>query len=183
MTWLEGRCLLASPHLEDPNFYHTALLMVAHSPHGAMGLVLNRPTDTRVKQVLEPLTKEPCLYEDFLYRGGPVDGPLVALHGLISLSERECLMGVHFTTNGKNIQRLANLSDIAVRFFDGFAGWGPGQLEEELEHGGWIVTELTADLVFGPSEPLWGSLVHRVGRDILSHGLGDLPFSDEPRNN
>lgn len=183
MNSLEGRCLLASPYLGDSNFYRTALLMVAHSEQGAMGLVLNRPTESRVKGVLESITKEPCLFNDPLYRGGPVDGPLVALHNLMSLSEKECLEGVHFTSNGKHIQRLANLPDISLRIFDGFAGWGPGQLEEELEQGGWLITDLDRAMIFSSPDTVWDSLVNQVGREILSQGLGALPFTDEPRNN
>ncbi len=74
----------------------------------------------------------------------------MALHDVASLSERECCTGLHFTSNRQHMKHLSRLTDIRLRVFDGYAGWGPGQLEEEVDQGGWLWTELSLEDALGP---------------------------------
>lgn len=185
MKSIQGRCLIASPYLVESSFYKTVILLIAHSEEGAMGLILNRPTSTSLKVVLESATKEDCVHDDFLFRGGPVSGPLMAFHNLSSLAETQCVPNVFFTSNGRHFKHLAKLSDIQLRVFDGYSGWGPQQLEGELESGGWIVGDITAEEVFSSSDTMWERMIHQVGNNIMaqSFGIEKAPIPNDPRNN
>jgi len=77
---LQGHLLIASPHLADPNFARTVVLMVQHSDQGALGVVLNRPTSKTVKELWKEVGDAPCHTEAPVCLGGPVSGPLMAVH-------------------------------------------------------------------------------------------------------
>ena len=81
MDSLRGQLLIAPPHLTDPNFAKTVVFIVQHDTEGAFGLVLNRPSDTGIHEVWEKMRGRRCARRDFLYVGGPVQGPLMLLHG------------------------------------------------------------------------------------------------------
>lgn len=183
MSELQATCLVASPFLEDPNFFRTVILMIAQSDEGAMGLVLNRPTQKKLRDILPKLTNEICVHDDFLFSGGPVHGPLVALHNVPSLAEKEYCPGMFFTTNGRHLKHLSRLSDIQLRIFDGYAGWGPGQLEAEVEQGGWLWATIDSQLATGPVDELWQRMIQIVGRSILSTSIDETRIPDDPNLN
>lgn len=149
-----GRLLVAAPNLCDRNFHHTVILLCSYDPDaGAVGLVVNRPTEVEVGKVL-PMANgrvEP------LWIGGPVDEQsLWAVHRRPDLgSTGEQLMdGVWFGAESEVIRRLlatnGNDPDGAVfRLFAGYSGWGAGQLEDELEQGAWSVVPAGPAAVFG----------------------------------
>ena len=79
--FLSGKLLIASPYLNDPNFMRSVVLIVSHDEEGAFGLSLNRPTDQRLSEIVElSMPKGSVREDDFIYEGGPVEGPLLALH-------------------------------------------------------------------------------------------------------
>ncbi len=80
MTSLQGYFLIASPHLSDTNFRRSVVLLLKHSDEGAFGLVLNRPTDSLLSEVWELISESPCKLGEAIHIGGPVGGPLMALH-------------------------------------------------------------------------------------------------------
>ena len=80
MSSLKGKLLVASPQLSDPNFHRTVVLIIEHNDEGAFGLVLNRTSSKTIKQVWERVTDEPCESDQPLHVGGPVGGPLIAVH-------------------------------------------------------------------------------------------------------
>ena len=82
MKSLKGHFLVASPHLADANFYRSVVLMIQHDEDGAVGLVLNRPTDNTIAEVWEMISESPCDVQGCVSIGGPVAGPLMALHTL-----------------------------------------------------------------------------------------------------
>ena len=81
MESLQGKLLIASTTLLDPNFYKAVLLVVQHNEDGALGLILNRPTSTTVAEAWAQVEDLPCPAQDALYMGGPCEGPLMAVHG------------------------------------------------------------------------------------------------------
>jgi putative transcriptional regulator len=105
---------------------------------------------------------------DTIYVGGPVTTALVSLHTLKSAGEIRVLPGVYFSAQPDHLQQVVSASGKSFRFFSGYSGWGSGQLEEELEAGGWLVTSATADLVFGKPDDLWERIVRVIAQDILA---------------
>ena len=83
VEFLSGKLLIASPYLSDPNFLRSVVLIVSHDDEGAFGLSLNRPTDQRLSAVVElSMPQGSAREDDYIFEGGPVDGPLLALHDL-----------------------------------------------------------------------------------------------------
>jgi putative transcriptional regulator len=158
---VRGRLLVATPDLRDPNFSRTVVLVMEHNDEGALGVVLNRPIDMAVSEVLpawEGHTSAPAC----LFVGGPVaptavialgrgDGPVFAplFDGLGTLD-----------LDLDPAQYAPTMADIRV--FVGYSGWGPGQLEHELTAGGWLVLDLVAEDPFSadPSQ-LWRDVLRR----------------------
>ena len=93
---LRGHLLIASPKLVDPNFHRTVVLMIQHTDDGALGLVLNRSTGKLLQNIWSEISEKPCDGELVLHLGGPVPGPLMALHTAEWLSDSEVLPGVFF---------------------------------------------------------------------------------------
>lgn len=160
-----GQLLIAEPALLDPNFTRTVVLVVEHGEEGALGLVLNRPTDTPVVQAAPELGDlgEPGAV---IHAGGPVE-PL----GLIVLAELEDTGATAILVHGNVGVLVAGAETESLpaavrgaRVFAGHAGWGPGQLDAELEASGWIVEASACDDIFSAApEELWGAVLTRKG--------------------
>jgi putative transcriptional regulator len=184
MDSLQGHFLVASPHLPDPNFARTVVLLIEHHAQGAMGLVLNRPSATSLRTLWQQVEDSPCQSEQCVCVGGPVQGPVVALHGHREFSEVEVLPGVHVATQRHNIRGLVQFNEPPFRIFTGYAGWGAGQLEEELNLGGWLTIEATVDMVFtNDLAGLWQFALNLSGREFLRDTLGIDNFPDDPSVN
>ena len=87
---LAGHFLVASRYLRDPNFAQSVVLMIHHDQQGAMGVVINRPADKTIREVWEIIGNDPCDRDDLIYIGGPVPGPLVAVHRLSRFPSARC---------------------------------------------------------------------------------------------
>jgi putative transcriptional regulator len=166
MDSLRGKLLLAGPTLLDPNFRRTVVLIVEHTEEGAMGLVLNRPSTATVGDAVPDLD---WLTEsgERVYVGGPV-----APNGVIVLAEwndpdQAAVLvddDLGFVPGeAPDPDQLLNAVRRA-RVFAGHAGWGPGQLEDELGEDSWIVVAALADDVFGEDpDELWRRVLQRAG--------------------
>jgi putative transcriptional regulator len=148
MESLKGKLLIASTQLGDPNFTHTVTLIVQHDENGALGLTLNRPTETTVQEACEQALELPCKVEGVLYQGGPCQGPLMVLHDVDRASQVDVIDGVHFTTEREEIESLFLDADANIKCFVGYSGWGPGQLEMEYEIGSWLTFPADPDQIF-----------------------------------
>ncbi|MBA4017472.1 MAG: hypothetical protein C0483_09895 [Pirellula sp.] len=168
MESLQGKLLIASPELRDPNFFHSVVLMVKHNVEGALGLVLNRPLDVHLPQVWNQVSEAPCRRNDLIYLGGPCEGPLMAVHDQADLGESEVALGLHFSTDRGALEQLAAEPDRLVRFFAGFAGWSEGQLEAELAEESWHILPATAQHAFSTETDLWDKVMRELkGREII----------------
>jgi len=96
MESLEKHLLIASPYMLDPNFQRTVVLMVQHSDEGAFGLVINRPTDKLLKDLWREINNSPCDSDEPVHLGGPVPGPIMAIHTDPTLGEKEIIPGLYF---------------------------------------------------------------------------------------
>ncbi|MCC5830788.1 MAG: YqgE/AlgH family protein [Phycisphaeraceae bacterium] len=164
MASRQGQILLASREMDDPHFHRTAVLIVQHNEDGAMGLILNRPLDVSVRDAWEQLGEGYCQCEGVLRYGGPCDGPLLALHGHADQAQLDVLAGLYLTADSDQLSKLAQKGDNSVRFYAGYSGWGPAQLEAELATGSWLLVPGDASLVFSDDPELWTLLLARVDR-------------------
>ena len=164
---LRGKLLVASPTLLDPNFARTVVLIAEHTEEGAMGLVLNRPATTTVSEAVPELawlTGD----EDPVYVGGPVAETAVIV---LAEFERPEVAGALVEGDLGFIGTDADDRDTLegavrrARVFAGHAGWGPGQLEGELEEESWIVEPPLREEIFtDDAATLWSAVLRRKGR-------------------
>lgn len=162
MNSLKGHLLIASPKLLDPNFLETVVFMVQHDDDGALGLVLNRPTSITVLSAWERVCEKPCRVEGVIYQGGPCEGPLMVVHRHDSASQVEVIEGVHFSSEPEKIEWLAEHGESPMKFVVGYSGWGPGQLEREMQEDAWIAQPATAEQVFSEGKELWSVVMKAV---------------------
>lgn len=180
MESLKGHFLIASRHLTDPNFARTVVLLLDHSAGGAIGLVLNRPTAKSVQEIWEMIDDNPCEIDCAISVGGPVQGPLMCLHAHPAHSDAEVLEGVYLATQRESIGAVIRDNASPLKIFAGYSGWGAGQLEQEIEAGGWFLLPATSDLVFLESyEAMWTQALHRSGREFYREALGMEEFPDD----
>jgi putative transcriptional regulator len=183
MRSLRGHFLVASPHLMDPNFYRSVVLMVQHDEAGALGLIVNRPTGKTIQDVWQMVSDEPCDCDSPIFLGGPVRGPLAALHAQEGHSNIEVGPGLFYTVDDKSLSEVMRADAASYRVFIGYAGWAPGQLESELEAGGWLTTPAAADEVFSEPDRLWHEVSRRIGREFLASTLKPKVLPDDPSLN
>jgi putative transcriptional regulator len=183
MDSLRGHFLVGSPHLADPNFYHSVVLMVQHDEEGALGLILNRPTNNTVADVWRLMGRDDIESERPVYLGGPVGGPIMAIHAQLAFSQIQVAVGVHFATEKEYVEEIISNVDKPWLLFSGYSGWGAGQLERELKQGGWLITEVTEDDVFYDGDDLWERLVQRIGQEIIAPAINVSRMPPDPSMN
>jgi len=157
--------LIAGATLPDPNFARSVVLVCEHSEDGALGLVLNRPGGLRVSEAapdLEVLAGQEAMID----AGGPVQ-----TNALLVLGEFDdvSLAGMAITGNVGLMGEQSDIGDLLhvtgrVRVFAGYAGWGPGQLDAELERDDWFVAPAGIDDIFDTdADELWRRVLERKG--------------------
>jgi putative transcriptional regulator len=183
MRSLQGHFLVASPHLSDPNFFRSVVLMIRHDEEGALGLLLNRPTENTIDEIWKMLDAPHEPSPEPIYLGGPVGGPLMALHSLRSCSEAEVATGVYFAAHRDHLNKLVTQTSKKYRIFSGYSGWSAGQLERELEAGGWLTCKATKRLVFQPTDKLWKEVMQSIGDEIIAPVTRGAAMPDDPQLN
>jgi len=168
MESLVGHLLVATPSLRDPNFERTVVLLVAHEDGGALGVVLNRATEVPVAEVLagwDSLAGDPPV----VFEGGPVQ-PEAAI--CLARSRPGVAEQVGFSRVDGTVGTVDLSADpegfrehlLEVRVFAGYAGWGAGQLEEEIATGSWFTFKaLPGDAFTGRPDDLWQMVLRRQG--------------------
>ena len=159
MTSLQGHLLVAAPKLSDPDLAKTVILLIQHSSEQAFGLMVNRPRGTSVKELWQQEFKEACDCGQPVNSGGPVPGPIMAVHGCEALAEIKVLREVYYSIKKQGLHKLVRQPDCPLKIFDSHSGWGPGQLEEQLDNELWQVLPGTPGDVFGRDCQLWEKLV------------------------
>jgi len=156
-----GCLLVASPLLADPNFARAVVLVITHDADGTFGLVLNRPLDSRLVEVLPDV--DPRAADIPVLQGGPVQTDVLQFVTRDTEAGRVVLQGVSV---GASLPELieARAGALRARAFLGYAGWGAGQLERETADGSWIVAPARACHVFEVSaEHLWSAVLRELG--------------------
>lgn len=165
MDSARGQLLIAGPSLSDPNFWRTVVLIVEHSDEGALGLVLNRPSESKVAEAVPQLSALVDGDSDVLL-GGPVGQSAVIVLAEFADPEDAALIAFENVgvLAGNGPDDALGVDVRSARVFAGHAGWGPGQLDGELERGDWILEPARHCDAFAedPTE-LWSQVLQRKG--------------------
>lgn len=181
MDSLKGQLLLASPSLYDPNFRRSVILITEHNEEGAAGLVLNRPSEATVGETVPDLATL-AGGEEPVYVGGPVQQEAVLV--LAEFDDPDdaatlVLGDIGFVPADSDFELLSD-STRRARVFAGYAGWGAGQLEAELEEDSWLVESVDGlDLFAAADVDLYAAVLRRKGGSYRVLAL--LP--EDPRMN
>jgi putative transcriptional regulator len=172
--------LLSMPQLQDPNFAKAVVLLCDFVPDGAFGLVLNRPTDAAASAMVRLEPPVDGGNDLPLCTGGPVEPD----RGWILLGDepqeaeyRTIVPGVYLSTSPLLLRQVLEAQPAPrARVLAGYAGWGPGQLDEELAQSAWLMCNVDVDLVFDiDASAMWETAIRRLGADPsalqMSHGV------------
>ena len=164
------RLLIAVPQLADPNFRQSVVLLLQQSEDGALGIVINRESPI--------LLRDLCKDHEIRYAGDPgkrvrVGGPVQPEQGLVLYGAgvedpegREVVAGLQVSASTKTLSRLCEGPGIRFHCFSGYAGWAPGQLEQEIHEGSWILAPADSGLVLDtPAEAMWLATLAANGID------------------
>jgi len=177
-----GALLVAPPIMQDVNFRRSVVLLCEHSDSGSFGLILNQHVEVETIEALEDIVD----FRHAIHVGGPVQ--MDTLHFLHGLGEElagsvEVCNGVYWGGDFEELQKIVKTKPVSaanIRFYLGYSGWTEGQLEEEVEAGGWIVDSAEESVVFRhDTDSLWRDTMIALGGEFAL--LANFP--DEPRLN
>ncbi|MEZ5015824.1 MAG: YqgE/AlgH family protein [Flavipsychrobacter sp.] len=170
-----GRILIAEPFLKDSSFARSVVLLCEHGSEGALGFILNKPTEMTIGDLLPELYAPTTI----INKGGPVQlDTLHMLHGLPKeLGGSEVANGVYWGGSYEVLQSLitdTTLKNNLVKLLVGYAGWSPGQLEDELKEGSWLISDINDDIIFetDPNE-MWRKAILSLGKEYAY--LANMP--------
>lgn len=184
MNSLKGHLLIATAELLDPNFVRTVTLMLEHSAEGALGIVLNRPTEATVTDLSGQIFEEPVEWDKALHIGGPVQGPLMMIHTVEDLSDKEVFPGLYHSIDAAKVKDLILQKAEPSLLVANYAGWGPGQLESEFGVESWLTLPATMEHIFWTgAKDLWDVVVNTLTARRLSEFLGVRELPTDPTMN
>jgi putative transcriptional regulator len=162
----KGTLLVSEPFLPDPNFERSVVLLCEHNEDGSVGFVLNHPCHMFLHDVIEIDDK----YQYELYFGGPVEHQtLHYLHNIEELADSSELVcdNIYWGGNFEKLKKLIAAGKVPqekIRFFVGYSGWQPGQLQKETQWDTWITTAANTQYIFTTKEPhLWQKVLKDMG--------------------
>ena len=181
-TQLTGQFLIAMPNLADPNFFHTVTYMCEHTPAGAMGLVINRPTELTLGELAEQLNIEVTEADTLhipIFQGGPVQTDRgFVLHQPVGEWDNSLQIApnVALTMSQDILEAIAQgVGPEKYLIMLGYAGWGEGQLEEELAANAWLNGPADMTIIFDTAaESRWNAAAAHLGIELslLSSDVG-----------
>jgi putative transcriptional regulator len=169
--------LISMPQLNDPNFSRAVVLLCEYGPEGAFGLVVNRPTDTAASEVVQlepPLARDNGLE---LWIGGPVEpqrGWILVGEDPDDSSAHKLCEGIYLSSSPLLLRQiLESVKRPRARLLTGYAGWGPGQLDQELAASAWLIADIDLELIFDTrSDLIWEMAIRRLGADPSALQMG-----------
>lgn len=177
-----GRLLVSEPSLTDRFFAHSLVLLAEHDKEGSFGLIINKPSDIKLSQI----TDEFPGFDPHIYLGGPVK--IENLYFIHTRGEEvdgslRIMEGLYWGGDVRKIKALIRekkLSEKEIRFFIGYSGWQPSQLERELSENSWLVLDTSAEEVLNStSENNWRKIVISLGEEYAAW----VNFPDDPQLN
>ena len=162
MHLLKNHIIISMPHMNDPFFSKSVVLICDHNSHGSMGVIINKKLD---QEKSNPLSDEEDLNnERVIFFGGPVMVNFtLLLHDEKKLEDSSYKISDNLFLSNNNLPnnkiRISN-----KKFISGYAGWSKNQLEKEIKNGDWIVQKARNDLIFGTDcEKIWNSAIELLG--------------------
>ncbi len=173
-SYLAGQFLIAMPALSDPNFNRTVTFVCEHSDHGALGIIVNRPSNLLLGEILDQLALmpvSPAVHQEAIYTGGPVqqDRGFVLHDGTAEWDTTMTVSGgVRVTTSRDILAAIAAGDGPANRLIAlGYAGWGAGQLEREIAANSWLSVDADAAILFDtPHAERYQAAAYLLGVDL-----------------
>jgi len=184
---LIGKLLVASPyvHMGFP-FAEAVVLVLQDSPSGVFGVVLNRPASPDMLVAWKEVAGAESATKEHLVAGGPVQGPIMAIHGRQDLAEVELQGGLFVSVQKTAIDQLNLVQQEELspfRIVMGAVNWPDRQLQQEVDNGIWFVLDAESDLVFSDSNDLWIRSVLRYGDNFIKDLAGLAQMPDHPSLN
>ncbi len=176
--------LVAMPQIVDPFFWHSIVLLIDYTAEGSLGIVINRPTELKVTDVLReleiPWTGDA---DEIVHLGGPVQPQLGSVlyrvgENATDEASAEIVDGLCVSQNIDTLRRLATSLPFEIRLVLGYAGWSAGQLDEEIRRHDWLVAPVDVSQIFAPDpENVWERVLHSIG--IRPESLPTIPFTGD----
>jgi putative transcriptional regulator len=162
--------LVSMPQMLDPNFARSVVLLAEYGSHGAFGLVINRQMNEPAHEVIRPEPPMDIQKDVHLYVGGPVEPNrawVLTAHRDLDGEALEIMAGVYLSASPQLIRHaLQAAPDPRLRLVIGYAGWAPGQLDDELAASAWLMAPVQPDLVFEiPLDRMWETAIRRLGAE------------------
>jgi putative transcriptional regulator len=190
MELLTGKLLVAASTSDDPIYSRGVCLVVHHDLSGAIGVMLNRPMQpdaaalmqligqeedegNRIAQAVPPTGSAPAL--GAVHFGGPLSGPVVAIHPLSQYGEAETGHGIYVAAQKEHLEQLVRQQPCPYRLIVGHLGWDADALQEELDAGLWHVIPATVDVVFCNAAQMWPGLIRAATSRSLAKWIGLPP--------
>ncbi|MFM7316008.1 MAG: YqgE/AlgH family protein [bacterium] len=158
-----GHFLLARPSLTDPNFSRTVVYIFDHSPEGAAGVVINRPSKLTIEELSVKIYGRKIEWDKPIHVGGPVGGPLLMIHRDANYADEEVAREIYRTGDPDKISELLLNKHEPSLLVANYAGWGPLQLEAEIKEGSWEVAPAPRKYVFWTGvKDLWDVMMGEI---------------------
>lgn len=186
-----GKILIASPMLDDTVFARSVVYIFQDNAIATVGVILNQPADENIRAAWTNVIGSEAS-ADHLSFGGPVPGPVIALHRDQSAAEIELPHGFYTCANGQHLQKLVNRHQSPFRVFFGLSGWQQGQLDAEVNQGIWLpshacslLLQKAIELSDGGKEPieLWNESLLQFENRFFHDVLGIDPIPTDPSCN
>jgi len=180
-----GKLLVASPRMPAGSpFGRAVILILQDSDEGVFGVVLNRPASPEMLLAWQQVADKPTFAAEKLVSGGPVQGPILALHREQKLAEVEIQGGLFVSVQQEAIEQLSQMEffddEVSFRIVLGAVSWEPGKLENEIDNGAWFVIDGEPDSAFSDMSTLWQRSVRRYGEDSIRSLTGIRHFPASP---
>ena len=179
-----GTLLIASPHLEDPNFRMSVVLIAHQTKKQVFGLVLNRMSSQRVGDLWKSIFDVDSDSDAPIYLGGPLPFPPMALLAKNRPNEFPSVKEVRLVVDKEEILRIAEEEGTeSARIFIGCAGWTESQLAGEIKEGVWHLLPADEEDIFSDPSGIWMSALQKATRNSLKYLVRMPEFPDDPRLN
>jgi putative transcriptional regulator len=163
----QGIILISEPSLQDYYFRQSVVLLAEHNSEGTFGLIINKPVEMRLPEIFEDMQE----FDFPVYLGGPVKTDSVFfIHTLDDVSgSLKIMKGLYWGGDLHTIKsfiRKGLINESHIRFFIGYAGWSPDQLNREIKENSWVLSQTTAEEVISRQpESLWSNYLKNMGQD------------------
>jgi putative transcriptional regulator len=182
---LVGKLLVTTPHVHVGSTFGQAVILVLQDTHeGVFGVILNRPASPEMLLAWQQVVDRPQFAAGKLVAGGPVQGPVLAIHREQDLAEVEIQGGLFVSIQKEAIEELSNLeldhAGSPFRIVLGAVSWDLGQVKNEIDSGIWFVVDGEPDLIFSDPSMMWERCVRQYGAESIKNLTGIRNFPSDP---